>query len=115
MGTLYEHLFTFMKLSLSFLLRVSLRQKIYRKSKTHILFLTTVVPKWGLLRFNIEKCGRARHAADNNITRCMRFACWITEATDTHSDHVYLSLLHDKNSHGKAPQCHAICVWPVWL
>jgi hypothetical protein len=88
MGTLYEHLFTFMKMSLSFLLRVSLRQKIYRKSKTHILFLTTVVPKWGLLRFNIEKCGRARHAADNNITRCMRFACWITEATDTHSKRV---------------------------
>ena len=31
MGTLHEHLCTFMKLSLSVLLRVSFRQKIYRK------------------------------------------------------------------------------------
>ena len=36
-----------------------------------------------------KKCGRARHATDDNITRCMRFACWITEATDTHTQNMY--------------------------
>jgi hypothetical protein len=28
--------------------------------------------------------------ATDDITRCMRFACWITKVTDTHSDYVIL-------------------------
>jgi hypothetical protein len=31
----------------------------------------------------MEKYCRARHAVDDNIIRRMRFACWITKATDT--------------------------------
>jgi hypothetical protein len=27
---------------------------------------------------------KQRQATDDNITRCMRFAYWITKATDTH-------------------------------
>jgi hypothetical protein len=38
----------------------------------------------------VEKCGRARQALYDNIMRCMRFACWITKATDTHSEFVIL-------------------------
>jgi hypothetical protein len=38
----------------------------------------------------VEKYGRARQATDDNIIRRMRFACWITKATDTHSQHVIL-------------------------
>jgi hypothetical protein len=34
-----------------------------------------------------KKC---RKAADDNIPRHMRFACWITETTDTHSEYVTL-------------------------
>jgi hypothetical protein len=30
---------------------------------------------------NVEKYGKAGEAADNNKTRSMRFACWITKAT----------------------------------
>jgi hypothetical protein len=33
----------------------------------------------------VEKYGRARQAIDGNIIRRMRFAWWITKATDTHS------------------------------
>ena len=33
---------------------------------------------------------RARQATDDNIIRLMRFACWITKATDTNSEHVIL-------------------------
>ena len=35
-----------------------------------------------------EKYGRAGQAADDSIIRCMPFACWITKATDTHSEYV---------------------------
>jgi hypothetical protein len=34
----------------------------------------------------VEKYGTARQATDYNIIRRMRFACWITKATDTHSE-----------------------------
>jgi hypothetical protein len=38
----------------------------------------------------VEKYGRARQATDGNIMRRMRFACWMTKATDTHSEYVIL-------------------------
>jgi hypothetical protein len=41
----------------------------------------------------MEKLGPARQTTDDNITRRMRFACWITNATDTHSAYVILIAL----------------------
>jgi hypothetical protein len=38
----------------------------------------------------VEKYGTARQATDDIITRRMRFACWITKATDIHSKYVIL-------------------------
>jgi hypothetical protein len=38
----------------------------------------------------VEKYGTARQATNDNIIRRMRFACWITKATDTHSEYVIL-------------------------
>jgi len=35
--------------------------------------------------------GTARPATDDNIIRRMRIACWITEATDTHSEYVIIA------------------------
>jgi hypothetical protein len=37
-----------------------------------------------------EKCGTAGQATYDNITRRMRFASWITKATNTHTAHVIL-------------------------
>jgi len=37
---------------------------------------------------NVEKYGTARQVTDDNIIRRMPFACWIPEATDTHSEYV---------------------------
>ena len=37
---------------------------------------------------NVEKHGTARQSTDDNMTRCMRCACWIIKATDTHSEYV---------------------------
>jgi hypothetical protein len=36
----------------------------------------------------VEKCGGTRETRNDNITRRMRFARWITKATDTHSEYV---------------------------
>ena len=38
----------------------------------------------------MEKYGTARQATGHNIIRRMRSACWITKATDTHSEYVIL-------------------------
>jgi len=36
---------------------------------------------------------RFRQATEDNIMRRMRFTCWITKATDTHSEYVILLVL----------------------
>ena len=36
----------------------------------------------------MEKCGSVGQAADENIIRRMRFACWISKATGTRSEYV---------------------------
>jgi hypothetical protein len=38
----------------------------------------------------VEKYGTAGQTTDGSITRRMRFACWITKATDTHSEYIIL-------------------------
>jgi hypothetical protein len=44
-------------------------------------------------RDNVGKCGRDRQATNDNIIRHMRYASWITKATDTHSQYVTLIAL----------------------
>jgi hypothetical protein len=39
---------------------------------------------------NVQKYGTAGQATDDNITRRMRFACWITKVTSTNSVYVIL-------------------------
>jgi hypothetical protein len=38
----------------------------------------------------VEKYGTATQATHGNIKQGMRFACWTTKATDTHSEYVIL-------------------------
>jgi hypothetical protein len=40
---------------------------------------------------NVEKYGIVRQATDDNITRRMRFACWISTAIDTRSEYSVLT------------------------
>jgi hypothetical protein len=42
----------------------------------------------------VEKYGRTRQATDDNIIQRMRFACWITKATDTHSPEGSIEIYH---------------------
>ena len=39
----------------------------------------------------MEKCCKAREATDANIIWRMHFACWITKATNPHSEYVILT------------------------
>jgi recombinational DNA repair protein RecR len=57
--------------------------KIVDKIKTHILCSVTFFQKSCRLCDNVEKSGTARQTTDDNIIRRMRFACWVTKATDT--------------------------------
>jgi hypothetical protein len=64
--------------------------KVVEKIKTHILYSVTFSRKSYRLWDNVEKYVTARQATDDNIIRRMRFACWITKATDTHSEYAIL-------------------------
>jgi len=64
--------------------------KVVEKIKTNILCSVTFFRKSRCLWDNVEKYGRAGQVTDDNIIRPMRFACFITETTDTHSEYVVL-------------------------
>jgi hypothetical protein len=64
--------------------------KVVEKIKAHILCSVTFSRKSCRLLDNGEKYGRAGQATAGNTIRRMRFACWITKATDTHSEYVIL-------------------------
>jgi hypothetical protein len=60
----------------------------------------------------VGKYGTVRQVTDDNIIRHMRIACWITKATDTHSEYVIL-LFHSNNGYANAPQCYVTRTLPV--
>ena len=39
---------------------------------------------------------------------CMRIACWIPKATNTHPEYVTLLLFHCQSGHANVPQCYVI-------
>jgi hypothetical protein len=65
------------------------RTKSLEKIKTHKFCSVTFFRKSYRLWDNVEKIGRARQVTDDVIWR-MRLACWITKATETHSEYVIL-------------------------
>jgi len=44
--------------------------------------------------------------------RRMRIACWLTEATDIHTEYVILIAFHGKNGYTKVPYV-TIFIWPL--
>jgi len=38
----------------------------------------------------VKKYGTAGQAIDDTVLQCMCFACWMTKATNTHSEYVLL-------------------------
>jgi hypothetical protein len=66
------------------------RQNLWEKNSKQILCSIIFSPKSCSLWDNMEKFGTTREATDDNITRHMRFACWITTVTHTPSKCVIL-------------------------
>ena len=85
-GTVHEHLCTFMIISRCIILRMRcLRQKLQRKSK-HTFFVKLLFSrKSRRLWDNVENCGRTRHATDINVADAH---CVLDNATEKHSEYV---------------------------
>jgi hypothetical protein len=93
MGTLCEGLFTFIIVSGWFLFRMrNVSDRVVGTIKTYILYSVTFFWKSCLLWDNVEKYCTAGQATDDNITWYMHFACWLTKATDIHSEYVILTV-----------------------
>ena len=88
--------------------------KVVQKIKTHILCSVTFFLKscrlWDNVGKNIVQRGRPQMA----IWR-MRIACWITKATNTHSEYVILFFCfsHHNNGCTNAPQRYVIRTLPI--
>jgi hypothetical protein len=55
---------------------------------------------------NVEKYGTARQGTDDNMTRRMLCACWITKAIGTHSEYVILTSFTWQQCFANAPLCY---------
>ena len=82
MNTLYEHLYIHLWYLAEFFLEWEMfRSKVVGSIKTHFLSSITFFPRKSCrLWDHVEKYGRARQAADDDITRHMRFEFCITTA-----------------------------------
>jgi hypothetical protein len=88
---LREDVSTFMKISRWIIFRIrNILGKIVQKIRAHILCSLPFFQKSCQFWDNVEKYGGAREATDDNVTRRMRFGCWITKATNIHSEYVIL-------------------------
>jgi hypothetical protein len=87
-GTLHENLYTFTIISRSFLIKIrNISDKsCIKHQNTHLTF-NKFFPENHAVYESVKKYGRAIHVTDNIIRR-MRKTCWITTATDTHSEQV---------------------------
>ena len=61
----------------------------------------------------MEKCGTAEQTTDGDLIRCMRFACWTTRATDTHSEYVIHIVFHN-SVYAIALQYYVMITLPVF-
>jgi len=87
--TLREDQYTFMIESRWVLVRMkNISDKICRENQNTYFIFCKFSCKSCRLWDNVEKYCRYSQATDVNVTRRMRFTCWITKATDTHSEYV---------------------------
>jgi len=64
--------------------------KVVENIKTRFMFNNFFLRKSCRLWDNVEKYSGARQAANDNIVWHMHVVCWITKATDAHSEYVIL-------------------------
>ena len=89
--------------------------KVLEELKTHILgSVTFFFPEnhavYEIMWKNIVERGRAQMT----VWR-IRIACWITKATNTHSEYVTLIALNSNNGYTNASQRYVLRTLPVFL
>jgi hypothetical protein len=62
--------------------------KVVENYKTHFICNTFFSPENRSVFLNVQKYCRAGKVTGGTVIRRMRFACWITKATNTHSEYV---------------------------
>jgi hypothetical protein len=77
--------------------------KFVEQNQTHFLCSMTFFRKSSRLWDNVEKYGREGQATGDKIILRIRFACRVTNATDTHSEYVILIPLNDSGVYMNAP------------
>jgi hypothetical protein len=86
-----------------------------QKIKTHILCCVTFSRKSCRLWDKVERYGTAGQATDDSIIRRMRTACWITKATNTHSEYViFIDFPRQLISTQTCLECYIMRTLPVW-
>ena len=60
----------------------------------------------------MEKRHRVVQFTDENVIQRMRYACWITTATDTPSEYVIIIAFHGKIHYAKVPQYYVYTFTP---
>ena len=68
----------------------NISDKSIESQNTHFKYNNSFPRKSCPIRDNKEKYGTVRQATDDIIIRRMRIACWVTKATDNHSEYVIL-------------------------
>ena len=61
-----------------------------QNQNTHLMFNFFFFRKSCPLCHNVQKYSAARWTTDDHIIQRMRTECWITKATETHSEHILL-------------------------
>jgi len=89
MGTLREEQCAFLMIFRSFFLRMrNVSDKFIEKIKINILYLVFFFPPKNGPVYDVMWTNILEPDWLGMITRRLRFACWITRTTDTHSEYV---------------------------
>jgi hypothetical protein len=106
-GTLHDDQYPLSIISCSVSLRMrNVSDRIWRENQRTLLCLIIFPRKSFHLRDSVKKYGSARQVTDGNIIQCMCITCWITQATDKHSEYV----VHGKTGYAKATHCYVTCL-----
>jgi hypothetical protein len=60
-----------------------------------------------------KEYGADREATDENKIRGLRFAWWITKATNTHFEYLLIIVFPRQESYTKAPHCYIVRALPL--
>ena len=110
--TLHEYLCTFMEITRSFLPRMrNILDKICRGNQnTRFRFNKYPPENRTVYEIMCKNYGTNREATDDNKIRRMLFGCWITKATDPHTEYVTFIVLQGNNSY-----CERACVFCLYV